>query len=105
MRISDWSSDVCSSDLLDMDNPLSTDKAMAWNSTNYKGGSGNFVDTYQSTAVGSVVMREESPALELLSAATRGVVARSEERRVGKEWVRTCRSQVAPDHVKKNNNK
>src|SRR3546814_7184219 len=58
-----------------MDNPLSTDKAMAWNSTNYKGGSGNFVDTYQSTEVGSVVMREESPVLELLSAATRGVVA------------------------------
>src|SRR3546814_5651649 len=44
MRISDWSSDVCSSDL-------------------------------QSTEVGSVVMREESPVLQLLSAATRGVVA------------------------------
>src|SRR3546814_12343238 len=104
-----------------MDNPLSTDKAMAWNSTNYKGGSGNFVDTYQSTEVGSVVMREESPVLELLSAATRGVVAtpdadkwaprrlvefvytlflsvRSEERRVGKECVRTGRFRWSPYH-------
>src|SRR3546814_20915769 len=27
---------------------------------------------------------------------------RSEERRVGKEWVRTCRSRWAPYHYKKN---
>src|SRR3546814_11268698 len=30
---------------------------------------------------------------------------RSEERRVGKECVRTCRSRWSPDHYKKKNNK
>src|SRR3546814_12158651 len=30
-------------------------------------------------------------------------VVRSEERRVGKEWVRTCRSRWSPDHEKKKN--
>src|SRR3546814_13052914 len=82
----DWHRRVVSYHL-DMDNPLSTDKAMAWNSTNYKGGSGNFVYTYQSTEVGSVVMREESPVLELLSAATRGVVATPDADKIGRAHV------------------
>src|SRR3546814_21085803 len=30
--------------------------------------------------------------------------ARSEERRVGKEWVRTCRSRWSPDHSKHKKN-
>src|SRR3546814_13419701 len=33
------------------------------------------------------------------------VVTRSEERRVGKEWVRTCRSRWSPYHYKKKNKK
>src|SRR3546814_11584475 len=74
MRISDWSSDVCSSDLL-------TDDAL---------GAGGQVR-------GSLFLgREDAGAFE------RDVDARSEERRVGKECVSTCRSRRSPYHSKKN---
>src|SRR3546814_2130141 len=85
MRISDWSSDVCSSDL---------------------------------SAVGGVLIalvatrlseRKSSPArtfgyirAEILGALFNGlflvVMVRSEERRVGKECVSTCRSRWSPYH-------
>src|SRR3546814_1079663 len=72
MRISDWSSDVCSSDL---------------NSTLPK------------------VMKRCRPRLEASQAACRMQSAagplhphRSEERRVGKECVSTCRSRWSPYH-------
>src|SRR3546814_16242858 len=70
MRISDWSSDVCSSDLL-----------------------APFI------------------YLQIISAATLGwliwgqfpdAFSRSEERRVGKECVSTCRSRWSPFHYKNN---
>src|SRR3546814_18922580 len=39
------------------------------------------------------------------AACGEGVVRRSEERRVGKECVSTCRSRWSPDHSKKKKNK
>jgi len=51
-----------------------TDRAMAENSLN-TGKSGNFKDTYQAVDVGSVVIQEEAPVVQILTAATRGVVA------------------------------
>src|SRR3546814_17146407 len=97
MRISDWSSDVCSSDLI----PLS-----------------------QVADIGIVegppaIMREAAQRRVVIQANVRdrdmgGFVAeaqqavasqvqlpagyRSEERRVGKECVSTCRSRWSPDH-------
>src|SRR3546814_17057503 len=96
MRISDWSSDVCSSDLLD--GAVGTDRHED--------------------------RRLDDPALECQTAATRGTGLlqqfklhgredglqktarivpwsrsprrRSEERRVGKEGVSTCRSRWSP---------
>src|SRR3546814_17950245 len=50
---------------------------------------------------------EASIALVLalrLSQITGGTTTRSEERRVGKECVSTCRSRGSPDHKKKKNN-
>src|SRR3546814_13897105 len=72
MRISDWSSDVCSSDLEDV------------------------VDGRLQPAAGvaqllAVAVDAEEPGIE-----------RSEERRVGKECVSTCRSRWSPYHYKKN---
>ena len=55
---------------------IGTDQAMAWNSVNYMGWSGNFKDTYQETSVGDVVVEEHAPVLQILTAATRGVVQR-----------------------------
>jgi cytochrome c5 len=51
-----------------------TDPAMAKNSVNYTGKSGNFKDTYQRVSVGKVVVKEETPVVQILTAATAGVV-------------------------------
>src|SRR3546814_2424598 len=61
LRISDWSSDVCSSDLLDSDR------------------------LRRAVGLGRVTLIND-------------LVARSEERRVGKECVSTCRSRWSPYH-------
>ena len=53
---------------------IRTDPAMARNSVHYSGRSGNFADTYQSTSVGKVVVQEETPVVQVLTAATSGVV-------------------------------
>src|SRR3546814_1554569 len=75
MRISDWSSDVCSSDLLHM------------------GARSNF---QHHAAKGAVRLLLPRDALRQY-AAVRGD-QRSEERRVGKACVSTCRSRWSPYH-------
>src|SRR3546814_6643162 len=76
MRISDWSSDVCSSDLT---------SATPGNDANV----GVYLDgIYQPFQAGN--------ALELADISR--IEVRSEERRVGKECVSTCRSRWSPYH-------
>src|SRR3546814_9609672 len=91
MRISDWSSDVCSSDLgteriFGQDTlrqqPLDFGRALqrGWMQPVPRDRTGHGADSDR--------------RMEALS-CTGG---RSEERRVGKEWVSTCRSWVSPGH-------
>src|SRR3546814_12716128 len=98
MRISDWSSDVCSSDL-------------AHGHVAIVGEEGG-VDQRRSAWIG----RSERHLPRALGAQHADVAAkpmrldrdaavRSEERRVGKECVSTCRSRWSTDHSKKNKNK
>ena len=54
---------------------INTDPAMAMNSVSYKGKSGNFKHIYQGTDAGTVLVGEEAPVVQLLTAATTGVVA------------------------------
>src|SRR3546814_4491120 len=75
MRISDWSSDVCSSD-------LRISKAM-------EGKPQDWPDIELASA-------EEALAKEI--EASTMADKRSEERRVGKECVSTCRSRWSPYH-------
>src|SRR3546814_7661174 len=84
MRISDWSSDVCSSDLeAETGDPAIVENAEQAAVAQAGGGKG---------ADGAVVVEGEPPEAA-------GVVAeRSEERRVGKECVSTCRSRWSPYH-------
>src|SRR3546814_3062271 len=79
MRISDWSSDVCSSD-------LESTKA----------------GEIAALALGAgVIVPDDLPRLFKLRGSRQTnetPIDRSEERRVGKECVSTCRSRWSPDH-------
>src|SRR3546814_16726682 len=82
MRISDWSSDVCSSDL----------------------GAGPAIGL-DAARVHTDARLPGQPGLAAGAAAPVGAhsgATRSEERRVGKECVSTCRSRWPPYHKKKN---
>src|SRR3546814_6801728 len=94
MRISDWSSDVCSSDLL-----AAAGLALPTYAKNGKKLNVLMIVTDQEQSVASYPegLLEKLPAhRELME---RGMlVERSEERRVGKECVSTCRSRWSPYH-------
>src|SRR3546814_7748461 len=85
MRISDWSSDVCSSDLL-----TSIDDMLKLAMPN--------ADIAVNKMNGMVLLTGTIAAPEDAAEAERLTQARSEERRVGKECVRTCRSRWSPSH-------
>src|SRR3546814_14227644 len=86
MRISDWSSDVCSSDL----SRIRQETRSAGTEHALFG-----IDHGQRCA--RVAESGDGVALSHLH--------RSEERRVGKECVSTCRSRWSPYHSKKKNHK
>src|SRR3546814_16821342 len=103
MRISDWSSDVCSSDLAALrlfnNKPL---KAAEKSSSRI-----NYVIRILMTLTGKHVVISDFPLLRLKSKHLKMLLmvwlkTRSEERRVGKECVSTCRSRWSPYHSKKN---
>src|SRR3546814_20224705 len=105
MRISDWSSDVCSSDLHTLRN-LIGDKAffdavrlLVYDRTDPK--PGNYQQTSRATPDFVRFVKQTSGKdyqwlfdVYIYDAA----LPRSEERRVGKECVSTCRSRWSPDH-------
>src|SRR3546814_17462376 len=91
MRMSDWSSDVCSSDLRPGDRRLvgyitGTADPLAVRAA--------LTDLLPGYMVPAAVV-----AVPALPVTVNG--QRSEERRVGKECVRTCRSRWSPYHSKK----
>src|SRR3546814_12800821 len=88
MRISDWSSDVCSSDLLETQAYRVAFWRVASSEINYR----RFFDINDLAGI-----RVELP--EVFDAIHR-LVFSSEERRVGKECVSTCRSRWSPYHYK-----
>src|SRR3546814_11497612 len=99
MRISDWSSDVGSSDLL-----MLAEQAGAHVHFRQLSTRASFDLIRQARTRGVRVSCGVSPAHLLLSDIAIGAfrtyarLSRSEERRVGKECVRTCRSRWSPDH-------
>src|SRR3546814_14752070 len=99
MRISDWSSDVCSSDL------LGAAAAELTRLSRHLGGDGEYRVVRRPAAIHLAVARKgQAPGLRpLLQLRLRiggglAVRLRSEERRVGKECVSTCRSRWSPYH-------
>src|SRR3546814_19294282 len=81
MRISDWSSDVCSSDL----------RAL---------GRRNAIGREEIAGFIEHILQPDNHGVKFLLRRRR----RSEERRVGKECVSTCRSRWSPYPSKKNKN-
>src|SRR3546814_14018084 len=104
MRISDWSSDVCSSDLPD---PTRRRAEIAEALVRVANRDGLHAVTMRSVAAEAgvslrLVQYYFTSKEELLVGALQHLEqSRSEERRVGKECVRTCRSRWSPDHKKK----
>src|SRR3546814_16731760 len=95
MRISDWSSDVCSSDLI-RHNP--------WGVNLFPGSQHTEeADTWIIHLHLAYPLRRDRPVPNKLCRGLRRLTwTRSEERRVGKECVSTCRSRWSPYHYKKN---
>src|SRR3546814_14677864 len=88
MRISDWSSDVCSSDLASL---------AKWAA---------FMQCEETAEVASgpesfPFVRYRGPAAIIGLSSAQPTPLRSEERRVGNECVSTCRSRWSPYHSKK----
>src|SRR3546814_7019105 len=80
MRISDWSSDVCSSDL-----------EKAWSARDPVALAALFAED-------GFVLPSGRPPVRGRAAIREYYTGRSEERRVGKECVSTCRSRWSPYH-------
>src|SRR3546814_18412004 len=97
MRISDWSSDVCSSDLkikAEMD---------AQRERFVTGCAANDIAAPKANELFDLIDKFAGYGFNKSHAAAYALVARSEERRVGKEWVSKCRSRWSPYHEKKKN--
>src|SRR3546814_20279241 len=102
MRISDWSSDVCSSDLFQALLPhLEREDGEEHEKEFYE-------DDESAPLILAIVGRPNagtSTLINRLLGENRLLTGRSEERRVGKECVSTCRSRWSPYHYKKKNTK
>src|SRR3546814_18105690 len=95
MRISDWSSDVCSSDLREHVYEIYEEVCGARLTTNI-GRIGGFERDFNDIAFAKIrkFLREFPPILKQFETLfNRNRIFRSEERRVGKECVRTGRSR------------
>src|SRR3546814_17953067 len=99
MRISDWSSDVCSSDLdalvvqaiAEIENESKTKVLIIEDEPLISMQLESLVGDLGHAVVGTAATRTQ--ALDSFERST----ARSEERRVGKECVSTCRSRWSPE--------
>src|SRR3546814_16129559 len=97
MRISDWSSDVCSSDLrLPVDRLHRLEDAVAHGQAVVEDGDTGGLDVLQPAVEPDLHLKV--PSLAYAPDAPARSRDRSEERRVGKEGVSTCRSRWSRYH-------
>src|SRR3546814_15141888 len=99
MRISDWSSDVCSSDLTSSTAAAAASAGMEPVITVTAGreqelsSAADALTVLDDRRIKALNLPQVSDLLRLMPG-----VSRSEERRVGKECVSTCRSRWSPYH-------
>src|SRR3546814_17914590 len=104
MRISDWSSDVCSSDLIcsRLNQHRKHGRMLdEWSFIPVPAGEDEELDYVESRLINAFAPEQNRKLID----TGRGVsvdpiiaIERSEERRVGKECVSTCRSRWSPYH-------
>src|SRR3546814_17850364 len=100
MRISDWSSDVCSSDLPHEEVPGRQKELVRACRLAVKP---VIVATQMLDSMVNAPTPTRAEASDVATAIYDGADS-SEERRVGNECVRTCRSRWSPAHLKKHKN-
>src|SRR3546814_19434468 len=97
MRISDWSSDVCSSDLVNVSASQHPNLDASMGGSAFYGAVGNWGRSYRNGSPGN----PETDMLYGYNIQEQWDFAlkqnRSAERRVGKECVSTCRSRWSPN--------
>src|SRR3546814_15598343 len=101
MRISDWSSDVCSSDLLFGYGAKGMALSMVETAIAVSDGRITATDIHRLVELGKTVLQHPVELLPGIREAVEAVAQRyerSEERRVGKECVSTGRSRWSPYH-------
>src|SRR3546814_12109016 len=94
MRISDWSSDVCSSDLHGDGSTYLFEFDLDGTSARHVASGeieGAIADRWAMDEAGGTLRVAVSPTSETGNFTSIVTMERSEERRVGKEWVSTCR--------------
>src|SRR3546814_11253525 len=100
MRISDWSSDVCSSDLEAITvvgtHPHAAAQTRKWVATNLP--QARVVHTNSTAAAGAGLADGTATWDAAITSPLAADHYRSEERRVGKECVSTCRTRWSPYH-------
>src|SRR3546814_13091665 len=101
MRISDWSSDVCSSDLLDVAAARLLQSLDEFGDQGLvSGGEARSASASRRGSMADLHLTLGINAYDHVRDLFTG--RRSEERRVGTECVSTCRSRWSPYHKKKN---
>src|SRR3546814_12914060 len=106
MRISDWSSDVCSSDLLDQAEArrqaIATELKPLYDAFNTARNAANPNQASLNTQAQTIRQREEAGKQELarLQQPAARAQGSTEEPRGGEGEVSTCRSRVSPYHTK-----
>src|SRR3546814_20030529 len=100
MRISDWSSDVCSSDLL----PAADFHALMARSPRFQAFCTDHLSILLERAHRALREDADQSLIDNASMLAPLRETRSEESRVGKECVRKCRSRGSPDHTNKKKN-
>src|SRR3546814_12211244 len=99
MRMSDWSSDVCSSDLVDVPDPR---RCVGEAQVVQQVGSADQIQDAAPVSLGRGADQDLAvPGRIGVPWRDQRMAARSEERRVGKEGVSTCRSRWSPYPSKK----
>src|SRR3546814_12468218 len=103
MRISDWSSDVCSSDLITLLTVRHKDGVAFCPPIGHRQERGDYRESWQPAAMSDTALAAaQAMAAKVVDAlgghGIFGVEFRSEERRVGKECVSTCRSRWSREY-------